>query len=755
MKTRQEEVKVESNFTGTDVYVTLDTESQPHLMSLFTDMYENRIEAVAREYMANALDAHSSVGQTRPIEVYLPTALMPVFRVKDCGPGLDKQDIIDVISKYGASTKRDTDDQDGCLGLGCKSALTYSTQFTYTGIKDGVKTIVLTTRDEDNRVKMTVKDPIPTDEPNGVEVSVPVKPGDADKFAEACKKLMQYWPEGVALLNGQEVPKIERTQVITDDLFLWCHDALHLNDGRHNGYRRQDYAPRNLILVMGNIPYRVTDEQLKDAMGERSWQIPDWHTMVAYIPMGSVHFQPSRESLRDTTRTMDTIKSVLQTYEDNVVASMEREVNLCETKHEALEKSIRLGQTFRGFPTPKYKGEQIPEDFEYEGTVWWLSSIRYYLEAQSGYGTAPSEHFGGGYRHGQNRDKSKSSADWYNMHNGIYVEGFDITKWTRRHLDKMVGVLKERGIWPSKSDMNGGISSRLVASSITSSGGCLRSDSTEWTQVARKPLVIFENMPDEVKEWVDPQWIIQFEDIRNFKLPKKDNGGDGGRKYAGFYETHRGAQYDGDALLDLEKRGLLYHVHSRRVRDMSEYYTAAIKTGIPMRHYQNYMDHINKDAVIICVSTNRIDKYERLFPKSKKLLGFITKEMEGIKKEMGARITGYMTLQDKTGILLIRDMPTSQVHDPEIKAVTKLMSDKQIKQKVIEYSAKLNLLAQIERGFKANIWDQSISDRYDTVLKQYPLLKLLGERAGGVYPDTTEMKHLVTYVNAIFDGRKE
>ena len=40
------------------------------------------------------------------------------------------EDIHSIYSQYGESTKRGTNAQNGMLGLGCKSALTYTNQFT-------------------------------------------------------------------------------------------------------------------------------------------------------------------------------------------------------------------------------------------------------------------------------------------------------------------------------------------------------------------------------------------------------------------------------------------------------------------------------------------------------------------------------------------------------------------------------------------------------------------------------------------------
>ena len=73
--------------------------------------------AVLREVTTNALDAHVAAGVTRPSRS-TPTELAPVLTIKDYGVGLSVEDIRNIFSQYGASTKRETNDQVGSLGLG-------------------------------------------------------------------------------------------------------------------------------------------------------------------------------------------------------------------------------------------------------------------------------------------------------------------------------------------------------------------------------------------------------------------------------------------------------------------------------------------------------------------------------------------------------------------------------------------------------------------------------------------------------------
>jgi sensor histidine kinase regulating citrate/malate metabolism len=93
--------------------MSFDENSVAHLMSVLTDLYSDPELAVIREYSTNALDSHIAAGVDRPIEITLPNGLSPFFKIRDYGTGMDASDIETIYSKYGASTKRESDTQVG------------------------------------------------------------------------------------------------------------------------------------------------------------------------------------------------------------------------------------------------------------------------------------------------------------------------------------------------------------------------------------------------------------------------------------------------------------------------------------------------------------------------------------------------------------------------------------------------------------------------------------------------------------------
>lgn len=335
-------IDVESTMKGDVIDLSIDQAAMAHIMTVLTDLYSDPELAVLREYSTNALDAHIEAGNPDPIRVYTPTPLSPFFRVKDEGIGLSPQDIQDIYSKYGASTKRGTNDQVGMLGLGCKSALTYASQFTLTGVKDGVRCQVSISRSANGAGAMTVVDTATTDAPNGVEITVPVRGNN--EFEAKAKRFFSFWRPGTVLLNDKEPARVDGLK-LSDDLYVVEHD-------------RNRYSSQPDTIVMGNVPYPVK-ERLADNLAYT-------HSIVAYVPIGDVDFTPSREELQYTDATNQTVQSVKQNFATLAQGAIQRFVDDAPTHAEAL---ATVSQWSRVMPniarqnTYTYKGQDIP-------TVW-------------------------------------------------------------------------------------------------------------------------------------------------------------------------------------------------------------------------------------------------------------------------------------------------------------------------------------------------------------------------------------------------
>ena len=105
---------------------------------LSSGLYANKIKAVIRELSCNAVDSHIAAGKTdTPFDIHLPNSLEPWFSIRDYGIGLNHDQVTNLYTTYFESTKTDSNEFIGALGLGSKSPFSYTENFTVTAIKDG------------------------------------------------------------------------------------------------------------------------------------------------------------------------------------------------------------------------------------------------------------------------------------------------------------------------------------------------------------------------------------------------------------------------------------------------------------------------------------------------------------------------------------------------------------------------------------------------------------------------------------------
>jgi hypothetical protein len=175
--------------------MSLDLDSAQVLMQMLSkNLYSDAIGSTVRECASNALDSHRRAGVDKPIIVSLVRndSNNYEFSVEDFGIGLDADDVEKIISKYGKSTKRDSDTELGMMGLGFKAPLAYASSFYFTCRKDGVERKYMMYEGEDtNTIDLLYEKP--TTEGNGVKVIIPIKWSDRGDFTKKIKEQLAYF----------------------------------------------------------------------------------------------------------------------------------------------------------------------------------------------------------------------------------------------------------------------------------------------------------------------------------------------------------------------------------------------------------------------------------------------------------------------------------------------------------------------------------------------------------------------------------
>ncbi len=344
-------IRKTGTFTGQHIEMSIDTNAMAHIMSVLTNLYSDPEMAVLREYSCNARDSHLAIGSTRPIEVTLPSPIEQYLVIEDFGLGLSLDDITAIYSRYGASTKRDTDEQTGMLGLGSKSALTYATQFTMTSVKNGVKVEVLISVKTNGAGVMEVMDTVATDQANGVRITIPTRPNNS--FASKAEELFSLWPAGSVLVNGQ-APKVPSGRFLSDAR------TTFLDDEDSSGARES-------VVVMGGVPYPLPYEYTRKISNTLN------NRVVIYAPMGAVDFVPSREAMNMTPRTEKALEGFIADFEAQYLALVQAEFAACGTKAEAFAVATRVRGSSgieRKMGSFTYKGQDIPSRFGSDKNFW-------------------------------------------------------------------------------------------------------------------------------------------------------------------------------------------------------------------------------------------------------------------------------------------------------------------------------------------------------------------------------------------------
>ena len=221
--------------TQQSIGMTLDLDSAQILMQMLSkNLYSDSIGSTIRETASNALDSHRRAGVDKPIIVSLENVNGNYeFSVEDVGLGLDADDVENIISKYGKSTKREEANSLGMWGLGFKSPLAYSSTFYFIARKNGIERKYMMYEGEDvNTIDLLYESE--TTEENGVKVIVPVKYSDYYSFKTKSKEQLAYFQNvyfNVPDINNSF--KILRTEhyqlsnISTDSYLHICLDDVY------------------------------------------------------------------------------------------------------------------------------------------------------------------------------------------------------------------------------------------------------------------------------------------------------------------------------------------------------------------------------------------------------------------------------------------------------------------------------------------------------------------------------------------------
>jgi hypothetical protein len=312
-KQSQAHVLQEGEQTQESIGMSLDLDSAQILMQMLSkNLYSDDIGSTIRECASNALDSHRRAGTTDPIVVSFQIASDNnnyEFTVEDFGIGLDADDVKNIISKYGKSTKRDSANELGMMGLGFKAPLAYSSSFYFVARKNGVERKYMMYEGEDvNTIDLLYE--TPTTQRNGVKIIVPVTYYDRSQFYTKIREQLAYFENVYFNVND-----IDNNFVIyRNELFQWSELA---SDG-------------NLHVCLDNVYYPLDFKKL----GIDSVRFP----IALRLGLSDGVFPtPNRESLRYTKEAMVVIMNKIKHIANYFVEKYNESVKDTENILEAID----------------------------------------------------------------------------------------------------------------------------------------------------------------------------------------------------------------------------------------------------------------------------------------------------------------------------------------------------------------------------------------------------------------------------------
>jgi hypothetical protein len=383
-----------------------NNEDMAHIFNILrSKIYSDKVLAVIREYSTNAQDAHILAGTPdRPIRIGLPSSYGPYFTVRDYGPGLSEEAVRSVYVKYGKSTKRDSNDYNGQLGLGCKAGFAYGDSFLISSFQNGVRKDFECYIDETKIGKINKLQEVETIEENGMLISIPVKSMDVNTFVSTAAKFYEYftpYPE-CSILKKPE----ERKGLLGSGKDWKLYTFTRYND---------PFGVYNVQALMGNVRYPIDISILRKSVPAKYWNeqvesiVNNNFSLLMNFKIGDLAISSSRESLEYDQQTLKNIVEKIQSAYDELIKDMEKEIvdikdifdaknlwtKLNSTQLSSIFRNSKSGITFNGkrIITDLFTYDN-PKKYDYINKKYltneYAFSLNYY-EARYGYQNLPSK----------------------------------------------------------------------------------------------------------------------------------------------------------------------------------------------------------------------------------------------------------------------------------------------------------------------------------------------------------------------------
>lgn len=328
------------------------------IMSRLTDLYSNPLEASIRETVSNAMDATLLSGNNTPVSIRLPSDFYNYIEIEDKGVGMSYEDIHNVVSKYGSSTKRDDFSQTGAYGLGLKAPLSYTNHFTISSSKDGKRNSIVVSKSSGFNIDILERD-VETSE-QGTKVTIPINSEDvtrarfiALRYSQVPSIVKVEYPDSPLIIKELSEHYIE----LHDDLLLlkdyqgqeirtrsWqvnkgvdisklMRVALHPTNDILVPAQQWKASDVNIFYVISGWIYASPENRLSSVTNVQQRDINP--SFLIELPPGVLQFDSSRDSITNNNHSKSLHESIIKNLQVGYINALRKGLYKQETLCEA------------------------------------------------------------------------------------------------------------------------------------------------------------------------------------------------------------------------------------------------------------------------------------------------------------------------------------------------------------------------------------------------------------------------------------
>lgn len=278
-------------------------------------IYSNKILAVVREYICNAVDEHRKHQIDIAVEVRLEqdTDGKWYFTVRDRAMGLSDHGVRNIFGMYFESTKSGDNDSIGGFGIGSKAGMSYSDTFYITSWHEGVKAAYICSLGAGQKGVPVGEiydiSTEPTTE-SGIEIKIEVQSHEVNKFHNTAKGFVELFTNDIGLeFHSDYDKKTNGAPYVphTPDFFVDLPGGYRLN--RYLAEHASSYHGNSSVAIrMGGVIY--THRTLMP--GSRDVTIEGYH--VLDVPIGKLTIPISRENIEDTPGNTKVYEDITAQY---------------------------------------------------------------------------------------------------------------------------------------------------------------------------------------------------------------------------------------------------------------------------------------------------------------------------------------------------------------------------------------------------------------------------------------------------------